>query len=90
MTSPNLSSVAAALALLEGHPKYTKRVNANVQFRDYLSLLEQTVRALLGPAADGPALRLARSPPMIGDVEGAVETVRDLERLFAAGRFADS
>ena len=106
MSSPNLSPVAAAFALLEGHQEHTVTVKAtqarhdffpllesvvadpsevleveykgrqgrallvNAQFRDYVRLLEQTVRSLPGPAADGPTFRLAGSLSVIGDVQG--------------------
>ena len=89
MTSPNLSSVAAALALLEGHQEHTVTVKAtqarhdffpllesvfadpsevvevehkgrqgrgllvNAQFRDYVRLLEQAVRARRAARAGG-------------------------------------
>ncbi len=71
----------------KGHRGRALLVNA--QFRDYVRLLEQTVRALLGPAPDGPTFRLAGSLSVIGDVDGAVAALRDGERRAAADRFAD-
>jgi len=61
----------------------------NAQFRDHVRRIEQTVRALLGPAPDGPTFRLAGSLSVIGDVDGAVAALRDGERRAAADRFAD-
>ena len=125
MSSPTLSPVAAALALLEEHQEHTITVKAtqarhdffpllesvvadpaamveveykgregrallvNAQFRDYVRRLEQTVRALLGPAPDGPAFRLAGSLSVSGDEDDAVAALRDRERRAAADRFAD-
>ena len=65
----------------------------HAEFRDYVRQLEATVRALLGPAPDGPVFRLAGSLAMGGeggaDVDEAIATLRARERQGSAGRFAD-
>lgn len=61
----------------------------NAQFRDYVRQLEQTVRALLGPAPGGTTFLLAGSLSVVGDVEDAVEALRVGEHRAAADRFAD-
>ena len=43
MTSPNLSSVAAALALLEGHQEHTVTVKATQARHDFFPLLASVV-----------------------------------------------
>ena len=49
----------------------------NAQFRDHVRRIEQTVRALLGPAPDGPAYKFAGPLSMNGDVERAVSARRE-------------
>ena len=89
---PLLESVVAdpsAVVEVEHKGRQGRALLVNAQFRDYVRLLEQTVRALLGPAPDGLAFRLAGSLSVVGGVEGAVAALRDGERRAAAGRFAD-
>lgn len=61
----------------------------NARFRDYVRQLEDTVRALLGPAPGAPTFRLAGSLSVVGDVEEGIETLRSQERRVAADRFTD-
>lgn len=61
----------------------------NARFRDYVRQLEETVRALLGPAPGAPTFRLAGSLSVVGDVEEGIETLRSRERRAAADRFTD-
>lgn len=61
----------------------------NAEFRDYVRRLEQTVRALIGPAPGGQTFLLAGSLSVVDDVEDAIEAIRDRERRTAANRFAD-
>ena len=61
----------------------------NARFRDYVRQLEETVRALLGPAPGGPTFRLAGSLSVVGDIEEDIEALRSPERPATADRFAD-
>jgi hypothetical protein len=61
----------------------------NARFRDYVRQLEETVRALLGPAPGEPTFRLAGSLSIVADAEGGIETLRSRERGAATDRFTD-
>ncbi len=49
----------------------------------------QTIRALLGSAADEPPFKLAGSLAMAGEVESAVAELRERERQASNARLAD-
>jgi hypothetical protein len=61
----------------------------SAQFRDYVRRLEQTVRALLGPAPGGTAFQLAGSLTVVEEVEDAITTLRADARRAAAERCRD-
>jgi hypothetical protein len=60
----------------------------NAQFRDYVRQLEQTVRALVGPAPAN-SFALAGSLTLKGEVEHAIDALRKRQRRAAAKRFED-